>query len=248
MILRREGFQRVYDLTERVLPDGLLEQLPTPEEQQRFFVSNSLRALGIATPRWVADYFRTGGRPHVPATRAARELDAMANEGFAVPIQITGFEEPAWIDPALVPRLAAFRAGRQRPTLTTVLSPFDNLIWHRGRTQTLFGFDYRLESYTPADKRQYGYYTLPVLHRGRLVGRIDPVYRRKSRILTLRNVHLEPGVRVTDRLITALGRSLREYVSFLGGGEIQILAADPPTLVPRIVAETQRLSRPSTRG
>ena len=99
-----------------------------------------------------------------------------------------GLTEPAWLDAGLLPRLAELRAGRGRPTLTTLLSPFDNLIWHRGRMADLWDFHYRIEVYTPAPKRVYGYYTMPILHRGQLVGRLDPVVDRKSRLLTVRKV------------------------------------------------------------
>lgn len=236
MILRRNGFERVYDLTERVLPNGYAGELPTIEEQRRSFVSRALRALGVATARWTADYFRTGGRAHVSARDAAQELQQMADEGLAVPLDIPELKQPVWLDPALLPTLEELRAGRGRPTLTTLLSPFDNLNWYRERTAALFGFDYRLEMYIPEPKRLYGYYTMLILHRGRLVGRLDPVYRRKERIFTVKIAHLEPGVRVTDRLAAAVAASLRDYCAFLGGGEIVVLASDPPAFAPALTA------------
>ncbi len=237
MVLRREGFQRVYDLTERVAPSALAAAPPTEADQRRHFVARALAALGVATPRWVADYFRTGARPHVPPTQAAAELAAMEAEGLARRITVPGLSEPGpvWLHPALETRLAGLRSGRGRPMLTTLLSPFDNLIWHRGRTQALFSFDYRLESYTPAPRRRYGYYTLPILHRGRLVGRIDPVYDRRARVLTIKAAHLELGIRPTPPLAVAIAATLRDYVEFLGGGTVNILAADPPTFAPALV-------------
>jgi uncharacterized protein YcaQ len=228
MILRREGFERVYDLTERVLPGAHEAPLPSPEEQRRAFVTQSLRALGVATPRATADYFRTGGRWHVPPKEAAAELAALAAEGQAVPLALDGLGEPAWLDAGLLPHLEELRAGRAKPTLTTLLSPFDNLTWHRRRAAALFGFDYRLECYVPAAKRRYGYYSLSILHRGKLVGRLDPVYRRKERRLTVKAVHLEPGVRPTAPLAAAVAASLRDYLTFLGGDEIEVLESDPP--------------------
>jgi uncharacterized protein YcaQ len=126
-----------------------------------------------------------------------------------------------------VGRLAELRAGRARPTLTTLLSPFDNLVWHRGRTLALFGFDYRLESYTPAPKRRYGYYTLPILHRGRLVGRLDPSYDRRARVLTVRALHLEPGVGPTAGLAGGIAWALRDLAAFLGATEIGVPRSDP---------------------
>lgn len=230
MVRRREGFQRVYDGTERVLPPLLAERRPSPAEDRRHFVGRAVAALGLATPRWVADYFRTGARPHVPPAVVNAELVAMAAEGLLVRVAVPGLEEPTWLDAALLPRRDALRAGRGRPTLTTLLSPFDSLVWHRGRTHALFGFDYRLESYTPADRRRYGYYTLPILHRGRLVGRVDPVFDRRTGVLNVKAVHLELGVRPTGALVPALANSLADLARFLGGSEVRLLATNPPTL------------------
>ncbi|MGH2531861.1 MAG: winged helix-turn-helix domain-containing protein [Thermomicrobiales bacterium] len=248
MILRRIGFERVYDLTERVLPNGYAGDLPSIEEQRRYFASRSLRAMGVATPRWVADYFRTGGRAHVPLKDARQELRCMADEGVAIPLDVAGFAEPAWLDPALAPVLDDLRAGRGKPTLTTLLSPFDSLVWHRGRAEALFGFEYRIEVYTPEPKRRYGYFSLPILHRGRLVGRLDPVYRRKERVFTVKIAHLEPGVRVTDRLAADVAASLRDYCAFLGGGEVVVLASDPPAFAPALTAALGGLPDPIHPG
>ena len=228
MVVRRIGFERVYDLTERVLPAALQGPAPDEAARRRYFVGRALTALGVATPRWTADYFRTGARPHVSPLAAKQELTALAAGGLACPVAIDGIAEPAWLDAALLPRLAALRAGTGNPTLTTLLSPFDNLIWYRERTRALFAFDYRLESYTPAGRRRYGYYTLPILHRGRLVGRVDPVYDRRGRVLTLKAVHLEPGVRPSAALASALARSLWDLTAFLGGGTVAVVASDPP--------------------
>ena len=233
---RRVGFERVWDATERVVPADVLAIRPTPEEQRRGFTSKALRALGLGTARWVADYFRAGSTPHVPARETAKELRALAADGLAVPVEVDGLDEPAWLDPVLLPRLADLRQGRGRPTLTTLLSPFDSLVWHRGRALALWGFDYRLESYTPAEKRRYGYYTLPILDRGRLVGRVDPSLDRRARVLTLRAVHLEPGVRPTPALAARLAAALRDLAGFIDADEVAVLASDPPEFGPLLAA------------
>ena len=184
MVARREsGFQRVYDVTERIISSDLLSIRPSVEERQRFS-EQCLHALGVATARWVADYFRDWARPYSTAKASAAGMKVLQEEGLAVPVAVEGLTEPTWLDATLLPRLAELRAGRGWPTLTTLLSPFDNLIWHRGRMEDLWGFHYRIEVYTPAPKRVYGYYTLPILHRGRLVGRLDPSLDRKNRLLT----------------------------------------------------------------
>ncbi|MFN8590658.1 MAG: crosslink repair DNA glycosylase YcaQ family protein [Thermomicrobiales bacterium] len=228
MVLRREsGFQRVYDITERVIPAEALEWRPSPEERRRYFSTRALRALGVSTSRWVADYFRTWAQPHSPARISQQALAELETDGLAIPVQIEGITEPTWMDAALLPRLADLRAGRGKPTLTTFLSPFDNLIWHRGRMADLWNVHYRIEVYTPAHKRQFGYYTMPILHRGRLVGRIDPSLDRKARLLTIRGIFLEQGERPTESLASSVAAALRDFARFLEAEEITVLAGEP---------------------
>lgn len=233
---RRIGFERVWDLTERVVPADILASRPTLERERRAFVGKALRALGVGTAAWVADYFRAGSRPHVAARDAARELQALAAEGLALPIAIDGVAEPVWLDAGLLPRLGDLRQGRGRPSLTTLLSPFDSLVWHRGRALALWDFGYRLESYTPAAKRRYGYYTLPILDRGRIVGRVDPSLDRRARLLTLRAVHLEPGVRPTAALASRFAGALWDLAGFLGAEEVNVLTSDPPAFATDLAA------------
>lgn len=228
MVTRREsGFQRVYDLTERVIPNGLLEHFPDEDERRRHFTASSLRALGVGTPRWVADYFRNWARPHNSPAASLRGLNELAESGLAIPVEVEGLSEPAFLDPALLPRLSELRAGRNKPALTTLLSPFDNLVWYRPRTEQLWDFFYRIEVYTPAPKRIYGYYSMPILHRGKLVGRLDPAVDRKNRILTVRSVHLEPGVKPAESLAAAVSGALWDFAGFLGAEEVLVLKANP---------------------
>ncbi|MGH2616931.1 MAG: winged helix-turn-helix domain-containing protein [Thermomicrobiales bacterium] len=243
MVARREsGFQRVYDITERVIPDEFLLSRPTAEERQRFFMTGALRALGVTTARWAADYFRDWARPYSTAKASALGLETLAQEGLAIPVSGEGFTDPVWLDPVLLPRLADLRAGKSRPTLTTLLSPFDNLIWNRGRMADLWDFQYRIEVYTPAPKRIYGYYTMPILHRGHLVGRLDPSLDRKNRILTVRKVFLEPGEPATDSLATSIASALWDFAGFLGADEVLLLAAEPEPFTPMLAGA---LSRPA---
>jgi len=226
-VVQRNGFERVFELTERAVPPDLLAEQSSPEEEMTFFIRTALRAMGIAKARWMRDYFRTGARSHLPARETVQALARMSDAGAAIPVQVEGWDEPAWLDPELLPRLDELRDGRGRPTLTTVLSPFDNLVWHRERALTLFGFDYRLECYTPEPKRIYGYYTLPVLHRGRLIGRLDLHYARRTRLLTIKSIHLEPRERPTGSNARAIASAVRDYLGFLGGGEILVGRSSP---------------------
>lgn len=241
VVTRREsGFQRVYDVTERVVAPELLNRSPDEDERRSYFTSNALRALGVASPRWTSDYFRTWAQYHHSPKESLRGLNDLVELGLAVPVTIDGISEPTFLDATLLPRLQDLREGRGKPTLTTFLSPFDNLIWNRGRTETLFDFYYRIEVYTPAPKRVYGYYTMPILHKGKLVGRIDPVVDRRNRILTIRNLHLEPGVRPTSDLATAISGALWNFAEFLGAEDVLVLAGNPEPFVGDVTMSLQQ--------
>lgn len=229
-IVTRENFQRVYELMERRFPTFHQTPLPSVEEQQRELITRALSAMGIGTARWTTDYFRTGGRAHVPLRDTAAMLKVLATEGLAIPVKVEGISEKIWLDPEMVSVLDDIRAKKLVATRTTVLSPFDNLVWYRQRTESLFNFEYRLECYTPAPKRIYGYYTLPILHHGKIVGRLDPSFDRKRRLLTIKSVHLEPGVEATPLLATELVASLWSYCQFLGGTDIAVGTTRPDSI------------------
>ena len=176
---RRRGFERVYDLPERVLPQAILD-LPTPDEAsaQAMLIERAARALGIATAAELRDYFRMG-----PADTAAA-IDRLVAEGMLRPAAIDGWPPIYLHHAAKRPRRIAAQA---------LLAPFDPLIWERARTERLFGLRYRIEIYVPADKRQYGYYVLPFLLGERIVARVDLKADRANGQLLVRACHLEPG-------------------------------------------------------
>lgn len=190
---RRGSFERVYDLPERVLPRAILA-LPTPTglDARRDLLARSARALGIATADDLRDYYR------IPAADAPRPIAQLVEDGTILPIQVRGWRQQAYVHRDAI-------AGRN-VSGAALLSPFDPLVWHRDRTERLFGFRYRLEIYTPAHKRVHGYYVLPFLLDGALVARVDLKADRKEGVLTVLRLHLEPGVPpdVTDRLIEEL--------------------------------------------
>ncbi|MEZ4561573.1 MAG: crosslink repair DNA glycosylase YcaQ family protein [Thermomicrobiales bacterium] len=229
MVARREsGFQRVYDLTERLIPEPHFSHEPTQAERARFFTHSALRALGVTNPAWAADYFRSWARPHIRPAESQQELQRLAAENLAIPVAVDGIKGPLWMDAALASRLLDLREGRGRPTLTTLLSPFDNLIWNRQRDGQLFDIDLRIEFYTPAPKRIYGYYSLPILHKGAIAGRLDAVVDRRAHLLTVRNVHLESRTRSSASLAAAVAASLWDLAGFLQAEEVLVLASDPP--------------------
>jgi len=251
MIHSRRGGQKVYDLRERVLAEGFGasgeavptdDELPSPQEQLDHFVRRTARALGVVTPSWVWDYFRLGqyehlagedGKHPVKRAAAARLLAAMATAGEIVPARVDGLGEPAYVAAERLPDLERLRGG-YAPERTTLLSPFDNLIWHRARARSLFGYEVVFEAYVVPEKRRFGYYSLAILHRGRLVGRLDPKMDREAKQLIVRAVHLEPGVAVDAPLLDGLAGTLRDLARFLGAASIIVERAEPAGLAPRL--------------
>ena len=219
MIARRHNFQRVYDLAERVLPGWDDKRMPAMEETRRELALKTVRALGLAKSAWVADYYRT--KP------PRLDLDALVDDGELLRARVDGWKEPVYIHPDLADLAQAAADGGLSATATTILSPFDPVVWDRRRAQELFNFDYRLECYTPAEKRRYGYFTLPILRRGALVGRLDAKAHRRSGIFEVKFVALEPGVKVTDRFTRDVAGALQRLANWHECPQVQVARSDP---------------------
>jgi uncharacterized protein YcaQ len=228
MIRKRQNFQRIYDLRERVLPAWDDAQLPPLEQVRRTQVLRAVQALGVASAGWVADYFRTAKRDTLPL------LPALAAEGALIEVRVEGWPGPGYVHPANLALAEAAAAGTAVPELTTLLSPFDPLVWDRARALAMFGFDYRIECYTPAPKRRYGYFTLPILWRGQIVGRLDPKAHRKEGRFEVKTLHLEPGLPADDALVHDLAAALREFAAWHATPEIAVQWSDPPELAARL--------------
>jgi len=228
MIARRDNFQRIYDLQERVLPGWDDANLPPAAEVRRHKLLDSVRALGLTPARWVADYFR------LPKQGVAPLLAALTAEGLLHAVTVSGWDGPAYIHPdhmALAERAAA---GELAPARTTLLSPFDPIVWDRARAEELFGFHYRIEVYTPAERRAYGYFTLPILHRGRIVGRLDPKAHRDRGLFEVRAVHLEPWAAPDEALVAGLADAIAGCAAWHGTPEVTVGRSDPPELAPAL--------------
>jgi uncharacterized protein YcaQ len=228
MIARRQAFQRVYDLRSRVLPgweDGPDESnVPSREDVLQAFTLKTVQALGVALAAWVPDYFR------LPKTGNLSRLERLADEGHLERVEIEGLPGPAYRHPEAVPA--------DRVDLTSLLSPFDPLVADRQRLKDLFDFDYQIECYTPAAKRRFGYFSLPILHRGALVGRLDPKAHRAAGQFEVRALALEPGVEPGDDLVEGLGSALRRLASWHGTPELVIRRSEPADLAERLLAES----------
>jgi uncharacterized protein YcaQ len=234
MIVRRERFQRVYDLRERVLRAGSSDSPATHEEALRALAQKAVAALGITTASWVADYFRTAKR----ATRAL--VPALAGEGVLVPVAVEGWREPAYVHPSRLRLVERAARGALRPTLTTVLSPFDPLVWDRARTRAVFGFDYRLECYVPAPARRWGYFALPILRRGRLIGRLDAKAHRASGVFEVKTIWLEPDVPASSALVADVAGALRDLAAWHGTPRVVVRRSDPRGVAREVQRAAQR--------
>jgi uncharacterized protein len=224
MVARRQNFQRVYDLRERVLPSWDEAAVPSSEELRRTQTLRTVSALGIAFAAWVPDYFRQ------PKKGMPKFLEALAAEGLLLQVKVDGFEELAYVHSERLGLLEMAFTGGLEPTLTTLLSPFDPLVWDRQRARRLFDFDYTIECYTPAVKRRYGYFTLPILHRGQLIGRLDPKAHRTQGIFEIKALHLEPGVVITEVLVEDLAAALLGLAAWHATPETLVRQSDPPKL------------------
>ena len=236
--LRDRGFGRTWDLAERAIPELWSGPTLADDLRDRMFIRRAVRALGVTTARWASDYYRTGGQAYVPFARVPVVLNELEREGAVVRVSVEGIAGAAWMDAELLDRLAALRQGSGRPRLTTFLSPFDNLIWNRDRMERLWNFEYRLECYVPAAKRRFGYYTMPILHRGTLAGRIDPSFDRRTKMLTIKSLGLEPATRATNALAVGIVDALEGLVRFLDGpaGNWTIRMCSTPAILPLIEA------------
>ena len=225
MVAARHNFHRVYDLAERVLPGwDDARDLPPLEAVSRELLLRSCRALGIARADWVADYYRLPRRPYGDALRA------LADEGELVPVHIDGWKQDTFVHRDFAPLIDDAASGQLASTVTTVLSPFDPVVWDRKRAAALFDFDYAIECYTPAAKRKYGYFVLPLLSRGKLVGRVDAKAHRASGVFELKSFHLEAGVRPSRRLMSDLRRALQRCADWHGTPQLQITSAPEDVL------------------
>ncbi|MFB8044287.1 winged helix-turn-helix domain-containing protein [Streptomyces hydrogenans] len=212
VVTERRGWKRVYDLAERAIPESLRHDSFDDTECVRRLVRQAGEALGVGTRTDIADYHRL----------KAEQFDAVVADSGLVPVTVEGWGKPAWADPAA---LATEPRGRHR---TTLLSPFDSLVWERARTERIFGFTHRLEAYVPKPKRVHGYFAMPVLAGGRLVGRVDPA--REGRTLVARQVSLEG-----PKAVPAVAQALREAAEWVGCDAVRVERLDPPELTPLLV-------------
>lgn len=223
MVARRENFQRVYDVAERVLARAKVELVPqlAVAAVRREYILGAVRALGITQARWIDDYFRTRRRIK------DAELDAFVAAGELLRVEVRGWDAPAYVHPDHAALLERARRGALRATHTTVLSPFDPVVWDRERAGAMFGFDYRLECYTPAPKRRYGYFVLPILQRGRLVGRLDAKAHRADGRFEIKAIYLEDGIDADAAMTQDVAHAIQRAAGWHGTPRVVIRRSEP---------------------
>lgn len=223
MVSKREGFQRVYDLQERVRPwDD--QHTPSRDQSFRAWTEQTALALGAAPAAWFADYFR------LRKADASVAIQSLLKDGTLIEIEVKGETVPYYAHKSAKKTLKAISDGAITPTRTALLSPFDPVAWHRERLLAMFGMDYKIEVYTPGPKRKFGYFTLPILHEGRMVGRLDPKAHRAQKRFEVRAIHLEPDVVVDEKLVHALARTIRDFAEWHGTPHISVGMTDPAPL------------------
>jgi uncharacterized protein len=216
-IADRRSFRRVYDLAERVYPDGPAAH---PAQYEDSWLDTGLAGNGIASVKHLDGYFRT---PHLTGARRQRVIQRALKRRRAVQVQVEGLDDTFYARPKDLDQLDELPT----PHGTTLLCPFDSLLWERRRAEELLGFHYRVEIYVPPAKRVYGYYTLPILHEGRLVGRLDPKLHRDRGVLEIKSVHLEPGVPDSAALRAGLRGALESLAAFVGATDLERNGAAP---------------------
>jgi len=228
MISERRKFQRLYDLTERVLPGGVDASVPTAQERSHFAVRRALDNYGVADVAHIRWWLRDG-------EAVAAALADLVDAGEVTPVRVRGWDGETQF--TLTRAFEASSRGARRRRRLHILSPFDNLLIRRQRLRRIFDFDYKLEAYVPAPKRQYGYFCLALLWGDRFVGRIDPKAERRQKTLTIRSLQMEPGTEVDDELLAALAHRLSAFAAFNGCEHTRIEHARPA----RVGSRLQRL-------
>jgi uncharacterized protein YcaQ len=209
MVSERINFQKVYDLTERVLPSGIDTSVPTIGEFCEHLIKKTLSAQGVAALSDIT-YLRKGIKPQVE-----KSLKKLIADGQVMPVAIEGVDKMHFALPT------DFNQVQNRQV--HIFSPFDNLIIQRRRTQEIIGFDYQLECYVPEKKRKFGYYCLPVLFEDRFVARFDPKADRKTGLFTIKSFWFEPDFVPNDDFLSGFVKTLKAFMTFCGCKKLEIL-------------------------
>lgn len=228
MVARRENFHRVYDLSPHVAPRALAQEAagqgPDPQVVHGQFIERAVAALGITQARWIHDYFRIK-----PRLKDA-DLNALVVAGTLQRVAVENWDVPGYVHHSQQALLKKAARGALQASHTTLLSPFDPVVWDRERATGLFDFDYRLECYTPEPKRVYGYFVLPILCRGELIGRLDAKAHRAEGVFEVRALYAQPGLQWTAQQVQDVAQAIRQCAAWHDTPQVRINATRPTAL------------------
>ncbi len=202
MIPFRKNFQRYYDLRENVIAPIPDEDIPSLQTVNDFLVEKTIQILGATRSKWIADYYRLKKKD------VQKSIQSLIDNQNILLVDSVDFPEGVLVHKNNLPLMDHALNGNLKAELTTILSPFDPLIWDRTRTKELFDFDFSLECYLPAAKRKYGYFSLPILHDGRIIGRMDTKAYRKEKILEIKNLNFEAWFSPDDHFLDEFKNTL----------------------------------------
>jgi uncharacterized protein len=215
VVAERVGNQRRWGLAEQFFPSHTPQDQWTAEKACRFAVQKAVRALGAATAKQIKVHYTRGMYPGITAV-----LNQLVKEEILIPVTVKDVSDDYYLHAADLPLLRQLQNGAWQPR-TTFLSPFDNLICDRDRTEALWNFYFRIEIYVPKAKREFGYYVLPILHGDKLIGRIDPKMDRKTKTLHIHNVYAEPGAPKNKKVVREISKAAASLATFLGAEQIE---------------------------
>jgi hypothetical protein len=225
MIANRVNFQRVYDLTERVLPGWVDTSMPGVEERDRYWIEQGMLALGICLPNQMAEYAY-----HMRRALPKELKVQLLSDGTLVSVKAIladGLEHEMLVHCDQLEILQQVADGAIQAERTTFLSFFDNLFWCRGRDLQVWGYRNIIESYVKAENRKYGYFCQSILHKERIVGRFDPKMERKTGVMRLKALYLEPGAEPDEELVAGVVSAMRDFMKFHKAKELVIEKSEP---------------------
>lgn len=222
MVSDRKGLTRFWDLSQRVLPEWTPRQELSTNEVMRKATQRAIHSLGIARKRDIIQYYTRSRYENLPGILNELEKEELITQVKPEGEGVAGnkkWAKPWYILTDDIPLLEQIRRGEWEGR-TTLLSPFDNLIADRARTELLWDYDFRIEIYVPKDKRKYGYYTLSILHDDRIIGRVDSQMDRKAMVYNVNNVYAEPNAPLNRATGKAIAGAIQDLATFLGAKEI----------------------------
>jgi uncharacterized protein len=219
MVAERKGFQKVYDLAERIIPAYIDTRMPDSDAYARYLITKTLQAQGIATLREIT-YLRNYAQKD-----AAKILHTMLESGELIALKLAGVKNDYVTLPEFLTQKIPAASQKVR-----ILSPFDNVLIQRNRGKQIFGYDYQVECYIPEPRRRYGYFCLPVLFGNSFVGRFDPKADRATGVFTIKNIFIEHNPKDMALFLDAFIDSLRDFAHFNGCDKIQITHAETAVL------------------